>query len=83
MYSQYKHIRVRLVHIQSWGLDKMTTDYIHGFSAPEQDRLTAVQEILNKAELRELDLVGVRSILDVGALASVGSGQGLVLATDG
>ncbi len=45
----------------------MTTDYIHGFSAPEQDRLTAVQEILNKAELRELDLVGVRSILDVGA----------------
>lgn len=40
--------------------------YIHGFSESEQQRLTRMQDILNQAELRELDLAGVRSIVDVG-----------------
>jgi SAM-dependent methyltransferase len=41
-------------------------NYIHGFGGTEQQRLTRMQEILNEAELREIDLAGVRSILDVG-----------------
>jgi SAM-dependent methyltransferase len=42
-------------------------DYIHGYSAAEQQRLSRMQTILNDAELRELDLRGVRTLLDVGA----------------
>ncbi len=42
-------------------------DYIHGFSAEEMRRLSRMQEILNDAELRALDLDGVGSLLDVGA----------------
>lgn len=40
--------------------------YVHGYSAEEMSRLTRMQDILNDAELRELDLAGVRSLLDVG-----------------
>jgi SAM-dependent methyltransferase len=41
--------------------------YIHGFSTAEQRRLTLMQRILNHAELAQLDLTGVRSLLDVGS----------------
>jgi SAM-dependent methyltransferase len=43
------------------------TDYIHGYSSEEQTRLTLMQRLVNEAELRVLDLAGVRSVLDVGA----------------
>jgi SAM-dependent methyltransferase len=45
----------------------MSSDYVHGFTPDEQRRLTRMQAILNEAELRELDLRGVRSLLDVGS----------------
>jgi SAM-dependent methyltransferase len=45
----------------------MSEDYIHGFSAEEQRRLTRMQDILNEAELNALELGGVCSLLDVGA----------------
>lgn len=45
----------------------MSSSYVHGFSPEEQRRLTQMQRILNEAELRELDLRGVTSILDVGS----------------
>ena len=45
----------------------MDRQYIHGFSAEEQKRLSRMQAILNDAELEALDLRGVRSLLDVGA----------------
>jgi SAM-dependent methyltransferase len=41
--------------------------YIHGYSEPEQERLSLMQRLVNEAELRVLDLAGVRLILDVGA----------------
>lgn len=43
------------------------SDYVHGYDPEEQGRLTRMQAILNRAQLREMDLAGVRSILDVGA----------------
>lgn len=42
-------------------------EYVHGYDAEEQGRLTRMQAILNRAQLREMNLAGVRSILDVGA----------------
>jgi SAM-dependent methyltransferase len=45
----------------------MIENYIHGFSESEQRRLTLMQSILNDAEMRAIDLRGVRSILDVGS----------------
>ena len=42
-------------------------DYIHGYSAEEQERLTLMQRLVNEAELRVLDLLGAQRILDVGA----------------
>ena len=45
----------------------MPSDYIHGYSPSEQQRLTLMQTILNDRELERLDLEGVTSILDVGA----------------
>ena len=43
------------------------TQYIHGYSEEEQQRLTLMQRLLNEAELAVLDLSNVRSLLDVGA----------------
>lgn len=40
--------------------------YLHGTEPEEQQRLTRLNEIVNARCLRELDLEGVRSILDVG-----------------
>ncbi len=45
----------------------MGEDYVHGYSRAEQRRLTRMQALLNEAELREIDLGGVGSILDVGS----------------
>jgi SAM-dependent methyltransferase len=45
----------------------LNEDYIHGYSAAEMRRLTLMQDILNHAELKALDLRGVESLLDVGA----------------
>ncbi len=42
-------------------------EYVHGFTASEQARLSAMQDILNDAVMKEMDLTGVRRILDVGA----------------
>lgn len=41
--------------------------YIHGFTGEEQQRLTKMQAILNRAELDAIDLGGVQSLLDVGS----------------
>jgi ubiquinone/menaquinone biosynthesis C-methylase UbiE len=43
------------------------SEYIHGYSAEEQERLTLMQRLINDAELRVLDLSGAERILDVGA----------------
>lgn len=43
------------------------SEYIHGFTEDEMQRLTRMQDIVNEAELSVLDLKGVRSLLDVGA----------------
>jgi SAM-dependent methyltransferase len=43
------------------------TDYIHGYSPQEQERLSLMQRLLNEAELQVLDLSGARLLLDVGA----------------
>lgn len=43
------------------------TDYIHGFTPSEQQRLGLMQTILNEAQLRTMSLEGVRSIVDVGS----------------
>jgi len=43
------------------------SDYIHGFTADEQSRLTRMQELLNESELAALELEDERRILDVGA----------------
>jgi hypothetical protein len=43
------------------------TDYIHGFTAAEQQRLSRMQDIVNDAELAALDLRNAGRILDVGA----------------
>ena len=40
--------------------------YIHGSAPEEQRRLSRLNELLNLASLRELDLQGGESILDVG-----------------
>jgi SAM-dependent methyltransferase len=41
--------------------------YIHGSSAEEQGRLAALNDLINQAALRELDLRGSERILDVGS----------------
>ncbi len=41
--------------------------YIHGSAPTEQRRLSRLNELLNQATLRELDLQGGESILDVGS----------------
>ena len=41
--------------------------YIHGSAPPEQGRLSRLNELLNAASLRELDLKGSEQILDVGS----------------
>jgi SAM-dependent methyltransferase len=41
--------------------------YIHGSAPVEQDRLSRLNELLNLASLRELDLKGGERILDVGS----------------
>ena len=41
--------------------------YIHGSGPPEQGRLSRLNELLNAASLRELDLKGGEQILDVGS----------------
>jgi SAM-dependent methyltransferase len=41
--------------------------YIHGSAPPEQGRLSRLNELLNAASLRELDLKGGEQILDVGS----------------
>jgi ubiquinone/menaquinone biosynthesis C-methylase UbiE len=41
--------------------------YIHGSSAEEQDRLAALNDLINQAALRELGLRGGERILDVGS----------------
>jgi ubiquinone/menaquinone biosynthesis C-methylase UbiE len=41
--------------------------YIHGSSAEEQDRLAKLNDLINQAALRELDLRGGERILDVGS----------------
>lgn len=43
-----------------------TSTYLHGTDPDEQQRLTRLNEIVNARCLRELDLEGVRTILDVG-----------------
>jgi SAM-dependent methyltransferase len=43
------------------------SEYIHGYSKEEQDRLSLMQRLVNEAELAVLDLAGARRILDVGA----------------
>ena len=45
----------------------MATEYIHGFTASEQQRLTLMQSILNERQLQTFDLNGVRRVLDVGS----------------
>ena len=45
----------------------MSEAYVHGYSAEEQSRLTAMQTILNAEELKQIDLAEVRTVLDVGA----------------
>lgn len=45
----------------------MGDDYIHGFSAEEQTRLTRMQTILNNAQIDAMDLRGTRRLLDVGS----------------
>lgn len=45
----------------------MTDAYVHGYSEEERRRLTLMQSLLNDAELREFDLRGVRTVLDVGS----------------
>jgi SAM-dependent methyltransferase len=45
----------------------MSDEYLHGYSAAEMQRLTRMQDILNDAELRAIDLRGVRRLLDVGS----------------
>jgi len=40
--------------------------YIHGYTEREQARLSRMQAILNEAQLRAMDLRGVRSLVDVG-----------------
>lgn len=49
------------------GEGPVSDDYIHGFTEREQRRLSLMQEILNREELRHLDLGGVRRVLDVGS----------------
>jgi SAM-dependent methyltransferase len=41
--------------------------YIHGSSAEEQERLAALNDLINQAALRELDLRGGERILDAGS----------------
>lgn len=45
----------------------MSTDYIHGFTDSEQQRLTRMQQILNERQLQTLPLTGVERVLDVGS----------------
>ena len=45
----------------------MNTTYIHGFSAEEQQRLSAMQEILNARQLEHFDFCGIKRVLDVGS----------------
>jgi SAM-dependent methyltransferase len=44
----------------------MASQYLHGTDAGEQRRLSLLNDILNESSLRELDLRGGESILDVG-----------------
>lgn len=44
-----------------------SSDYIHGSSPEEQRRLSLLNDLLNQASARELDLGGGESILDVGS----------------
>jgi ubiquinone/menaquinone biosynthesis C-methylase UbiE len=61
--------------------------YIHGSEPPEQARLSRLNDLLNEASLRELNLRGGESILDVGsglgqmtrAMAHVAGSDGRVL----
>jgi ubiquinone/menaquinone biosynthesis C-methylase UbiE len=43
------------------------TVYLHGTARPEQDRLSVMNDLLNAASLREMDLRGGERILDVGS----------------
>ena len=45
----------------------MSTSYIHGTSPTEQQRLSRMQELLNAAELAQLELGGVRRLVDFGS----------------
>ena len=45
----------------------MTEEYIHGFTAEEQDRLTQMQSILNQKQIASMNFVGVSRVLDVGS----------------
>jgi ubiquinone/menaquinone biosynthesis C-methylase UbiE len=64
--------------------------YIHGTSASEQERLTALNDLINEACLRELQLRGGERILDVGsglmqfsrAMARHSGSRGLVIAIE-
>jgi SAM-dependent methyltransferase len=44
-----------------------SSSYIHGSTAPEQRRLSIMNELLNEAALREMALKGGEKILDVGS----------------
>ena len=43
------------------------SDYVHGTKPEEQERLTKLNDILNEACLRELNLRGGERVLDVGS----------------
>ena len=45
----------------------MNTTYIHGFSKSEQQRLSAMQDILNQRQIERMDFADVNRVLDVGS----------------